>query len=77
MTRFYALSKDAPNTETSDRMVFTAAGDASCLPDRPEITVPGSYVYLIECANTGYDGFENLADVDGFEFRCYGAFHVK
>ena len=38
------------------------------LHDRPEMTVLGSYVYLTECANGGYDGFE---------FRCYGVFGVK
>ena len=94
VTRFYVLSQTAPKTEAADRMVFTAVGDASRLPelleimaeddielvslhDRPEMTVLGSYVYLIECANTGYAGFEELATIDGFEFRYYGAFPVK
>ena len=94
VTRFYALSKAAPNTATSDRMVFTATGDASALPrllqvmadsgielvslhDRPQMTVLGSYVYLIECANAGYAAFEQLAAIEGFEYQYYGAFPVK
>lgn len=94
VTRFYVLSKEAPATEKSDRMVFTATGDASFLPDlleamadndvelvglhdRPQMTVLGSYVYLIECENAGYAEFEKLAAMDGFEFHYYGAFPVK
>ena len=94
MTRFYALSKAIPNTATSERMVFTATGDASALPcllevmadngielvslhDRPEMTVLGSYVYLIECANAGYAEFERLTVIEAFEYRYYGAFPVK
>ena len=94
MTRFYALSQAEPNTEASNRMMFTATGDASALPelleamadndielvslhDRPEMTVLGSYVYLIECANAGYAEFEKLAAIEGFEFRYYGAFPLK
>ena len=37
----------------------------------------GEKGYLIECANTGYAGFEELATIAGFEFRYYGAFSVK
>ena len=94
MTRFYVLSKAAPNTAASDRMMFTATGDAIALPglleamadnnielvslhDRPEMTVLGSYVFLIECANAGYAEFEKLAAIEGFEFHYYGAFPVK
>lgn len=93
-TRFYVLSDGEPNKEKSDRMVFTAAGDAEHLPalleamadngivlvslhDRPEKTEMGRYIYLIECENAGYEEFEKLAAVEGFEFRYYGAFPVK
>lgn len=37
----------------------------------------GKKGYLIECANTGYAGFKELATIDGFEFPYYGAFPVK
>ena len=47
------------------------------LHDRPEMTVLGSYVYLIECANAGYAEFEQLSAIEGFEFCYYGAFPVK
>ena len=94
VTRFYVMSKAAPNTARTDRMLFTATGDASTLPqllktmadngielvslhDRPEMTVLGRYVYLIECANTGYAEFELLTATEGFEYRYYGAFSAK
>lgn len=94
MTRFYVLSKDEPQKEISDRMVFTASGDASHLPellkiiaendielvslhDRPQKTVLGEYVYLIECKNAGHREFEIFASVEGFEYRYLGAFPVK
>ena len=47
------------------------------LHDRPEMTVLGSYVYLIECANAGYAEFERLTVIEDFEYRYYGAFPVK
>ena len=47
------------------------------LHERPEMTFPGSCVYLIECANAGYAEFAALAATEGFECRCCCAFPVK
>ena len=47
------------------------------LHNRPEMTVLGNYVYLIECANAGYTEFEKLAAIKGLAFHYYGAFQVK
>lgn len=37
VTRFYVLTDAEPATETNDRMVFTATGDAAHLPDLLEV----------------------------------------
>ena len=47
------------------------------LHERPEMTLSGSYVYLIECANAGYAEFAALTATEGFECRCCSAFPVK
>lgn len=91
-TRFYVLSGEPAKKERNDRMMFTAGGDAGdlmelldamdgleivSLHDRPEKTVIGRYVYMIECENAGYEDFEKLLGVNGFELTYYGAFPVK
>lgn len=91
-TRFYVLCDEPAGKDKNDRMMFTAAGDAGdlmalldqmdgleivSLHDRPEKTIIGRYVYMIECENAGYEEFERLLAVDAFELTYYGAFNVK
>lgn len=45
--------------------------------DRTSQTVLGEYIYLIECADAGYEEFEIFSAVPGFEFHYYGAFPLR
>ena len=93
-TRFYVLSTDAPSEKASDRMVFTACGEAAELPellskteklgltplyihDRPEKTVMGRYVWLIECEGGGFNEFTEISNGSELELKYRGAFSVK
>ena len=73
--------KDYANGEEYDLALAQTLKDNGIelvsLHDRPEMTVLGSYVYLIECANAGYAEFERLTVIEAFEYRYYGAFPVK
>lgn len=93
-TRFYVLSSQKAYKGESDRMLFSAMGDAGDLPtllkelmkydltlvsihDRPEKTVLGNYIYLIEVENGSYSEYEKISKLPAFEFQYYGAFPVK
>lgn len=93
-TRFYVLSSQKAYKGESDRMLFSAVGDAGDLPtllkelmkydltlvsihDRPEKTVLGNYIYLIEVENGSYSEYEKISKLPAFEFQYYGAFPVK
>ena len=45
--------------------------------DRPLKTELGQYFYLIECANSNYEGYLKLTEKNGFEFRYLGSFDVQ
>ena len=47
------------------------------LHDRPLKTELGQYFYLIECANSNYEGYLKLTEKNGFEFRYLGSFDVQ
>ena len=93
-TRFYVLSTDEPQENSSGRMVFTACGEAAELSkllskteklglpplyihDRPEKTVMGRYIWLIECEGGGFDDFIKIDDDTELELQYRGAFPVK
>ena len=93
-TRFYVLSTDTPSKKASDRIVFTACGEAAELPellckteqlgltplyihDRPEKTVMGRYVWLIECEGGGFNEFTEISNGSELELQYRGAFSVK
>ncbi len=42
--------------------------------DRPAKTTLGSYIYLIECKNQGWETYEKITKLSAFRFRYYGAF---
>lgn len=45
--------------------------------DRPEKTVMGRYIWLIECEGGGYDDFKKIDDDTELELQYRGAFPVK
>lgn len=44
--------------------------------DRPLKTELGEYYYLMECEDSSYESYEELAGNSSFEFRYLGSFHV-
>lgn len=44
---------------------------------RPEKTELGRYVYLVECSQATYEGYLEVAKVDGFGFCFLGCFPVR
>lgn len=45
--------------------------------DRPLKTELGQYFYLIECADSSYDGYLKLTEKSEFEFRYLGSFEAR